>query len=327
MYDVAALGELLIDFTYAGLSESGNILFERNAGGAPANVLAAVSRLGCTGAFIGKVGNDAFGRFLAQVLDENKIETRGLKYSDDVNTTLAFVHLDEKGDRSFSFYRKPGADITLEERDIEYGLIENAKIFHFGSLSMTDEPSKSATIKAVRFAKSKGKIISYDPNWRPLLWEDETSAKCTMLEGMEYADIVKLSDNELSFLTGTEDLEYGSKLLFDKGIKLVVITLGARGCFYKHASGSGRLDTYDIKVVDTTGAGDAFLGGLLFHISRLQGRLESLNKSEIEAMLDFSNAVGALCASRRGGIPAMPDIGKVKECMENIPKLIADNLI
>jgi Sugar kinases, ribokinase family len=322
MYNVTALGELLIDFTPAGVSAAGNVLFERNPGGAPANVLAAITKLGGAGAFIGKVGNDQFGHFLKQVLNDNSIETKGLKFSHEVNTTLAFVHLDEKGDRSFSFYRKPGADTTLEIKDLEFDLIDKTEIFHFGSLSMTEEPSKSATLKAVEYAKNKGRIISYDPNWRPPLWKNDIAAKEGMELGLKYADILKISEIELEFLTGVGDLDKGSKIFFDMGIKLIVVTLGPKGCYYRCNAGTGLLPTYDTKVVDTTGAGDAFFGGLLYMVGSHHLDLNNINKPEIEAAIDFSNAVGSTCASKRGAIPAMPTLSEVKHCMSNTHKLI-----
>lgn len=321
MYDVAALGELLIDFTPAGISQSGNVMFERNPGGAPANVLSAVSKLGGKGAFIGKVGNDQFGLFLKSVLEEHDIETKGLKFSKEVNTTLAFVHLDEHGDRSFSFYRNPGADMMLSPDDLDLDIIDEAKIFHFGSLSMTNEPSKSATKAALEYARSKGKIITYDPNWRPALWDNDEAAKDGMMFGLQFADILKISEEELQFLTGTKDVHDGSKQLFDKGIKIVIVTLGPKGCFYNGLSGSGYLNTYDTKVVDTTGAGDSFFGALIYQISKYVGRIETIKLDELKAMIDFSNAVGALCASKKGAISAMPSIEEVRHCMENIPLL------
>lgn len=324
MMDVTALGELLIDFTPSGASAAGNVLFERNPGGAPANVLAAITRLGGSGAFMGKVGNDQFGLFLKQVLIDNKIEAKGLKFSENVNTTLAFVHLDQKGDRSFSFYRKPGADTSLEESDLEYSLIDDSRIFHFGSLSMTDEPAKTATLKAVEYAKAKGRIISYDPNWRPPLWSNDTAAKEGMELGLKYADILKISEIELEFLTGEKDLGKGSKIFFDMGIKLIVVTLGPKGCYYRCGAGTGHLPTYDTKVVDTTGAGDAFFGGLLYMIAKSGLDVAELSKKDIEGFIDFSNAVGAACASKRGGIPAMPTLEEVKACMAGTKKLIID---
>lgn len=322
MFDVVAIGELLIDFTPAGMSPAGNTLFERNPGGAPANVLAAIARLGGKGAFIGKVGNDQFGHFLKQVMEDSAIETQGLKFSDYVNTTLAFVHLDKNGDRSFSFYRNPGADIMLDQSDLELSLIDGAKVFHFGSLSMTNEPAKSATIKAVEYAKGKGKSISYDPNWRPPLWKDSAAAKEGMELGLKYADILKISEVELEFLTGEKSLEKGTDLLFNHGMKILMVTLGSKGCFYRYKKGTGHLYTYDTKVIDTTGAGDAFLGGFLYQFCNLNMDINNADREEIERIIDFSNAVGALCASKMGAIPAMPTLKEAEECMGNITKLI-----
>lgn len=321
MFDVVALGELLIDFTPAGYSAAGNVLFERNPGGAPANVLAAVTKLGGSGAFIGKVGDDKFGYFLKETLEKTGIDAKGLKFSEDANTTLAFVHLGKDGDRSFSFYRRPGADTTLEEKDLDYSLIDEAGIFHFGSLSMTDEPARSSTIRAVEYAKSKGKIISYDPNWRPPLWKSEEAAKNGMNKGLRYADVLKISEVELEFLTGTGDLESGSRILYDGGIRFVIITLGPRGCYYRCTAGTGHLNTYNTKVIDTTGAGDAFLGAFLYRLCRLECKLD-LSKQQIENMIDFSNAAGAVCASGRGAIPSMPSMPDVEKCIKTVPRLI-----
>lgn len=321
MFDIVALGELLIDFTPAGTSPAGNLLFERNPGGAPANLLAAASKLGGKCAFIGKVGDDQFGHFLKGVLEENGIDARGLRFSEDINTTLAFVHLDKSGDRSFSFYRKPGADIMLSPDELDFDVIDACRIFHFGSLSMTSEPARSATLKAVEYARANKKIISYDPNWRPPLWENDASAKKGMTLGLQFADILKISETELEFLTGEKDLEKGSKLLFNQGIKLVLVTLGPKGCYYRFAGGSGHLDTYDTAVVDTTGAGDAFLGGLLYRLSRITVPISEIDKTDLTEIIDFSNAVGALCAAGRGAIPAMPAMSEVQECMSGVRKI------
>ncbi|NLZ54552.1 MAG: carbohydrate kinase [Thermoanaerobacteraceae bacterium] len=318
MYDVVALGELLIDFTPAGISENGNILFEMNPGGAPANVLTTVTKLGGKGAFIGKVGDDQFGYFLKQVLEKNQINTDGLKFTKKANTTLAFVHLDNKGDRSFTFYRNPGADIMLEEGDIKVDLIKKSKIFHFGSLSMTDNPAKGATLKAIEYAKQNNKIISYDPNWRPSLWKNETISKKEMTLGLQYADIVKLSEEELQFLTRESDLEYASKILFNMGIKLVLVTLGANGCYYRHASGTGHIPAYHVNVVDTTGAGDTFLGAVLYNISKIDYPLEKIKTQEIEKIINFANAAGALCTTKRGAIPSIPTLEEIKNFIKQL---------
>lgn len=323
MFDVVALGELLIDFTPAGRSPTGNELFERNPGGAPANVLAALAKLGKSVAFLGMVGHDQFGIYLKSVMEENKINTRGLKISQRANTTLAFVHLNENGDRNFSFYRKPGADMMFSCEDIDYDIINDSKIFHFGSVSMTDEPVASATFKAVEYAKKSGLIISYDPNLRPPLWQCLTDARKKIMKGLEYADILKISEDELEFITQTKDLEEGSEILYDMGIKIVLVTLGPEGCYYKYKNGQGHLSTYDTKVVDTTGSGDAFLGGVLYCLSnKTIDELDDISKTEFEGMVDFANAMGSLAATKKGGIPSMPGIDEIEECRKTIPRLI-----
>jgi fructokinase len=324
MHDVVALGEILIDFTPAGKSKAGNVLFERNPGGAPANVLAAVTRLGGTAAFIGKVGDDAFGRYLKTVLDGIGIVSRGLRVTKDADTTLAFVHLDSKGDRSFSFYRRPGADTTLKVEEVDLGLLDQARIFHFGSLSLTNEPARRATLATAAYAKSRGLLVSYDPNWRPPLWESDAAAKAGMLSGLPFADLVKVSETELAFLTGEKDLATGSRKLFTPDMKLLLVTLGPKGCFFRCAKGTGHVETYDTRVVDTTGAGDAFVGGLLYRLSRPDRRLADLTLDEIGEWVEFSCAVGSLCATKRGAIPAMPTLQEVADCRTTVPKLRID---
>lgn len=314
MYDVVALGELLIDFSPVGNSDKGNVIFECNPGGAPANVLAALAKLGKKTSFIGKVGDDQFGLFLKSVLDENKINTDGLVFSKDINTTLAFVHLDDKGDRSFSFYRKPGADMTLNSEEVDLNLIEQCRIFHFGSISMTDEPSKGATIKAVEFAKASGKVISFDPNLRPNLWDSLDIAKKTIEEGLKYADILKLSEEELEFLTGTQDLLEGTEFIKDKyGVELIFITLGSEGCFYRIDDFIGRVEGYKVNAIDTTGAGDGFFGGVLYSILELNKDLKEINVEEIEKSIKFANALGGLVTTKIGAIPAMPELNEIEQ--------------
>jgi fructokinase len=326
LFDVVALGELLIDMIPVKRPADRKLVYEVNPGGAPSNVLAEVSKLGGATAFIGKVGDDFFGHFLEAALTDCGIDTHGLSYTREAKTALAFVHLDEKGDRSFSFYRDPGADTKLGKGDVNLEIIEQAKIFHFGSLSMTDEPAESATIKAVKYAKRKGKKISFDPNWRPALWNHK-AAKAKMVNGLRYTDILKISEVELKLLTGEIDLNKGSKQLYDAGIKLVLTTLGPNGCHYRYARGSGKLNTYDTKVVDTTGAGDAFMGGLLYRLSKLEKPIEEVDKDELEEIIDFSNAAGALCASKVGAIAAMPSLWDINICRKTIPKLIASSIV
>jgi fructokinase len=322
LFDVTALGELLIDFTPAGISTAGNPLFERNPGGAPANVAAAVSKLGGKSAFIGKVGNDQFGIYLKKVLDDNKINTDGLKLTGSAYTTLAFVHLEENGERLFSFYRRGAADTKLSAADLELGIIEGTRIFHFGSLSLTNEPARSATVLAAEHAKNSGRLISYDPNWRPPLWKSEKAARKGMSIGLKYADVLKISETELEFITGEKDMDRESRLLSDMGIKLVLVTLGPGGCYYRFNKGSGHLNTYDTRIVDTTGAGDAFAGAMLYCLSRPGNSLSDISGQQLEDMIDFSNAAGAICASRRGAIPAMASLEEIENCRRTIPRKI-----
>lgn len=321
--DVAALGEILIDFTPCGKSPSGGALFERNAGGAPANVLAAISRLGGKGTFIGKAGDDAFGSYLKGTLEKYGVDTCGFTFCPDVATTLAFVNLDENGERSFSFYRKPGADIMLSPDDVDTEIIDRAKIFHFGSLSMTNEPSRSATLKALECAKSKGKIISYDPNYRPCLWKDETTALETMKLGLQYADIIKISDEELDCICGSEDYVKNAKLLVDRGAKAVFVTGGAKGCYFCCNDGDGCSGAYDTRIVDTTGCGDAFTGAVLYKICLTGNGFTQLGAAQFKKIADFANAAGAVCATRKGAIPAMPTLGEIEGCMAGLKRLAA----
>ncbi|MCM8712089.1 PfkB family carbohydrate kinase [Clostridium sp. SYSU_GA19001] len=305
MFDVVALGELLIDFTPYGVSEQGNILFERNPGGAPANVAVALAKLKNKTAFIGMVGNDEFGTFLKNVLEDNGVNTDGLKFNKEVNTTLAFVHLNN-GDRNFSFYRNPGADMMISTEDIDFNIIKNSKIFHFGSLSLTDEPSKSAALAAVKYAKDNGIVISYDPNLRPPLWKSLEHAKEMITLGLNFADILKVSEEELEFITDTKDLKEGTDILFKKGIKLIFVTLGEKGCFYRYEGGFGLVEAYKVNAIDTTGAGDAFLGAVLHKISdKSLKQMTDMKKEEMEEIIKFANKAGALATTKKGAIPAM----------------------
>jgi fructokinase len=312
MNDVVALGELLIDFTPYGISESGNSLFERNPGGAPANVAVALSKLKNKTAFIGMVGNDEFGTFLKNVLEDNGVNTVGLKFNNKVNTTLAFVHLKSNGDRNFSFYRNPGADMMITTNDIDFDIIGSSKVFHFGSLSLTDEPSRSAALAAVKFAKNNGIIISYDPNLRPQLWKSLELAKEMIVLGLDFADILKVSEEELEFITGTKELNEGTDILFNAGIRLIMVTLGEKGCFYRYEGGFGLVEAFKVNAVDTTGAGDAFLGAVLHKLSDSSiNQIVNMKKAEMEEVIKFANAVGALVTTKKGAIPAMPAMDEI----------------
>ncbi len=319
MYDVVSLGELLIDLT--PVKNSNKETFEVNPGGAPANVLACLSKLGKKTAFIGKVGDDHFGRFLSDFLKEIKIDVSNLCFSGHLKTTLAFVHLDEYGDRSFTFYRKNGADLDLSKKDIDHNIIKNSKIFHFGSLSLAGNPARTTTINAVKFAKKNGLIISFDPNYREKLWKDVNEARKFIKIGLKYTDILKISDEELELITLTKDIKKGSLYLFEKGISIVLVTLGDKGAYYRYKNGEGFLKTYKVKVADTTGAGDAFMGAILCKLSdKLPDDINNLNKNEFEDIVNFANAAGALTATKRGAIPAMPGLNEINKCIKSLKK-------
>ncbi|OZM58660.1 carbohydrate kinase [Lottiidibacillus patelloidae] len=320
MFDVVALGEILIDFTPHGNSKNGGHLFEQNPGGAPANVLAALSKQNYKTAFIGKVGQDEFGDFLKQTLDNSNIDSKALIMTKEANTTLAFVHLENNGERSFSFYRNPGADMMLRKDEINKTIIEKTKIFHFGSISMTHEPVASATIAALKVAKENNVIISFDPNLRPALWSNLEHAKKMIQTGLTYTDIVKVSEEELQFLTGTTDLSNGTeKIIKEFDITFLCVTLGEKGCFYRYKGTEGSVNGFEVSVKDTTGAGDAFLGGLLAQILSCLDEgigLSELNESKLIDIVTFANAVGALSTTKMGAIPSMPTLEEINKLIK-----------
>lgn len=304
--DVIALGELLIDFTMNGVSGQGNKLFEANPGGAPCNVLSILNNLGKKTAFIGKVGKDQFGSLLKDTLDEVGIGTKNLLMDENYNTTLAFVHTAPDGDRSFSFYRKPGADMMLNAEEVEEEEIKKASIFHFGSLSMTDEGVREATKKAIKIAKENGVLISFDPNLRPPLWDSLENAKEQIRFGLSQCDIVKIADDELRFLTGCEDLREGIKILREEfPITLVDVTLGKDGsrAYYKDMIVE-RAGFPQENTVDTTGAGDTFCGCILNYV--LEHGLDHLTEENLGEMLTFANAAASLITIKKGAIRSMP---------------------
>lgn len=316
MFDVLALGELLIDFTPAGVNEHGSPLYASNPGGAPANVLVAISRLGGSVAFIGKIGDDQFGDLLREALDKEGVCTDGLLVSRDVSTTLAFVTLNEEGDRSFVFYRKPGADVMLEKSDVVQNerLISNCRVFHFGSVSLTDDPSRTATLYAAEMAKKRGAVVSYDPNYRPHLWTNRDLAVRWMLEGLKLADIVKVSYEEMELLTGERTLTEGSGRIAEYGASAVLVTLGAEGAYYRLGNLTGKVGTYDAQVADTTGAGDAFLGAFLYCIrGKALGDIAAMSREEADSIVLFANAAGALATTRKGAIPSLPTLREIAD--------------
>lgn len=312
MFDIVALGELLVDFTYSGKSENGMRLFEQNPGGAPANVLCALSNLGMRTAFIGKVGADMHGEFLRAVLTEKGVDTSGLITSNDTFTTLAFVELSDSGERRFSFARKPGADTCLSKEELNPALLQAGKIFHFGSLSLTDEPVRSATLEAVRAAKQAGAIISYDPNYRAPLWKSESEAVEKMRSVLSLVDVIKISDEEIGLITGTDSKEQAAAFLMEQGVSCVVITLGKNGAYAKNKTCSAQVGVPNTPVVDTTGAGDAFWGGFLYKLAKTGLAPAALSDAELTEFVTFANAVASLCVQKRGGIPAMPNRADVE---------------
>ena len=311
MFDVTALGEVLIDFTPCGKSEAGMNLFEQNPGGAPANVLAALNRLGFRTAFIGKVGADMHGQLLKETLESNGIDTGGMIVDPDVFTTLAFVEL-KNGERNFSFARKPGADTKLRPEEVNNDIVKNTKIFHFGSLSLTDEPARSATIYAIEEAKKAGAVISYDPNYRAPLWPNADAAMAQMRAVVKYADIMKISDEETMLLTGHEDPKEAAEALLAQGVSCVVVTLGVDGALLKTKNIEIQEKGKPCKVVDTTGAGDSFWGGLLSRLAKDDVKPAGLTGEQAREYVRFANAVAGLCVEKRGAIPAMPTLEQVE---------------
>ncbi len=312
MNDLITFGELLIDFTPSG-EKDGQKIFMQNAGGAVANVAVAVKSFGCSSAYAGMVGRDEFGRYLKSVLDGKGVDTSGIVMSDAYPTTLAFVHLFENGERDFSFYRKPGADIMYSSDMINESAIRGARIFHFGSLSLTDEPARSATFEMLRIAKNAGVTVSYDPNYRAPLWHDEAAAKEMMLEGLKYADILKISDNEVDFLFGGMPYEQAAMMLVERGAALVFVTMGSDGAVYACKRGAGKAAAFAAKAVDATGAGDCFTGGVLSQYLQSGKKLEELTAEDAYAFARFGCAAASLCVEGRGGIPSIPSLEKVRQ--------------
>ena len=307
MIDVVALGELLIDFTCQSVDGEGYPTMAAHPGGAPANFLAALSKFGAKTALLGKVGTDAFGKLLTATLQQAGIETKGLVATDDVFTTLAFVTLDEQGDREFSFSRKPGADTCIRFEELDLSLIDEAKVFHFGTLSLTDEPARSATYRAVEYAKKGGKLITYDPNLRKPLWKDLTTCKEQMLWGLQQADVVKISDEEVEFLFGMGVQEGAAHILANYGVKLVFVTCGANGCWYQNGVCSGHVPSLQgICPVDTTGAGDIFGGSAVWKLLQLGKSPETLNSTELSDVVGFACTAAGLSTTRPGGISSVP---------------------
>ena len=316
MIDVTALGELLIDFTPAGRSQQGNPLFEQNPGGAPANVLAAVTRLGKKAALISAVGSDQFGRALTEVIEGLGIDPSGIQVKEDAFTTLAFVHLNAAGDRSFSFARKPGADTRLSFEEIDLTMIDEASVFHFGTLSLTDDPVRTATKKCVEYAKEHGKLITFDPNLRLPLWETTEAAKEQILWGLAHADVVKISDEEVEFLWGiTDEKEAAKKLLDEFGIRLAMITMGPKGAYLANQNGAAYAKCPEVKPIDTTGAGDIFGGSAVSRLLKTGKAPEELSTEELRFIGQFACTAASISTTQSGGIPSIPEESVVLDRM------------
>lgn len=307
---MVTIGEILIDLTQRGVNEQHIPMYAANPGGAPANVAVAASRLGADAAFIGMVGSDGFGAYLAQVLEENGVNTKGLRTSPGA-TTLAVVSVNGQGERSFQFMR--GADVCLTPEDVDQELLAQAGILHFGSVSLTADHARTATLYAVERAKAQGAVISYDPNYRAALWNSPEEAVDWMRRPLDQVDILKISDEEMELLSGCSDPQTCSQALAEKGISLVLITLGSQGVFYRFGEHTGIVPGVATQVADTNGAGDTFFGAVLSQLSRRpQGVLEGLEVAELEAILAFANRAASVTCSRSGAIPAMPTLDEVR---------------
>ena len=323
MKKIISIGEVLIDLTQTGADEKGNPIFAAYPGGAPANVAVAAARLGAKAGFAGKIGSDGFGDILRDTLEKEGVDTTFLYRTDEQPTTLAIVHVDEMGERSFSFYRNPGADTQITEEEALAILgggaapgVEKPAVLHFGSLSLTTEPSRSAVLKLVEQAKAEGVTISYDPNYRPALWDSLEAAVEMMKEPLAMVDILKIADNELEMLTGETDPEKGSKILLDMGISLVMITLGSEGVYYRFKGGCGKVAGEKVRVADTNGAGDTFLGAVLSKLTeKITDGIEEIEMEdeELQQVLSYGNRAAALTCSRPGAIPAMPYLSEMEE--------------
>ena len=315
MVEVVALGELLIDFASKGADSKGYPLMQALPGGAPANFLAALTKYGKSTAFLGKVGDDTFGRLLVGTVKDAGIETRGIVVDPTVFTTLAFVTFDETGDRSFSFARKPGADTQLSWEEVDKSLIDEAKVFHFGTLSLTDEPARTATQKAIAYAKAQGKLITCDPNLRKPLWRSEEEAKEQIIWSLNQADVVKISDEEVEFLWNCTPEEGADKLLTEFGVSLAMVTLGPKGCLMKTRNAACQVASPKVNPVDTTGAGDIFGGSAVCRLLELNKPIGELTAEDLRCIGAFAATAASLSTEAPGGIPSIPDKDAVLKIM------------
>lgn len=311
MLDVVALGELLIDFATLSTDGAGYPTMQANPGGAPGNFLAALTRYGARTAFLGKVGTDTFGQLLLGTLEQAGIETRGVVSDPSVFTTLAFVTFDSHGDRTFSFARKPGADTQLRWEEVDRTLIDQCRVFHFGTLSLTGQPIRETTQRALAYARERGKLITFDPNLRLPLWDSPEEARAQILWGLGQADVVKISDEEVDFLWGCSPEEGADRLLDGFGVSLAMVTLGPKGCYLKNRLGAYRAASPKVRPVDTTGAGDIFGGSAVSRLLRLGKAPSELTVPELEQIARFASTAASLSTETVGGIPSIPEEAEV----------------
>lgn len=317
MADIVSIGEMIVDFTVCeGAGE--DIVYRQNAGGAPANVAVMAAKLGASSAFIGKFGKDMFGEYLFKTLERNNVDTSGVVFSKKYPTALAFVN-NSDGERNFIFYRNKTADTRLKSDEIRYKLIDGCRLVHFGSLSLTSEPSKTAVAEAVSYAKKRGKIITYDPNWRESLWKSKEEAVSVMSGVLRMVDIIKVSEQELQVITDTGNMLPAIAKLLGAGVKIVCVTQGAKGCIIATKKGIDRFPTFKVKTVDTLGAGDSFFGAFIAKIVKSEKSLGELDVEELKSFALFANACGALSSTKAGAISSMPVEEEIIECMKNVP--------
>ncbi len=307
------IGELLIDFvsTTPDVSLTDAPGFVKAPGGAPANVAVGLAKLGIDAGFIGKVGADPFGEFLTKTLQQHNVDTSYLIAGEESRTTLAFVATRSDGKKDITFYRHPGADIQLSPDEIDANYIQSAELFHYGSVSLSHSPTREATLKAIQCASSAGSLISYDPNLRMMLWDKPDEAKYWIWKVMPYADIVKISEEEWEFITGDVELTNGIKKILDLGVKLLVVTLGERGCYYTNGTIEGSIEGYKANVVDTLGAGDAYVAAMLSKLIKHKD-LSNLNQQLLNPIMQYANAAGALATQKIGVIPSLPTHAEIK---------------
>ncbi len=313
--DILSIGELLIDFIEL-TDENGDVYYKRNAGGAPANVVCMAAKLGASAGLISKIGGDMFGDYLKKVIEDIGVDTSGLIVDKDFRTSLAFIRKNDDGARDYVFYRKNTADLNLNFNEVRLKLIDECKIFHFGGLSLIREPSKSAVLNSVEYAKSKGKIISFDPNYKPKLWSNTDAAAKSMQNAVRYADIIKVSENELQLISDCGNLLPAVAKLLNEGVKIICVTQGAKGCIIATNSSVELYSSYKAESVDTIGSGDSFLGGFLFKLLEKAKDISELSMNEIYDMAMYANACGALSSMKTGAIPSMPSQSEVDSFME-----------